>query len=184
MTIPILLLTAAPALAHRLDVMAYVANGQILVEAHYSHGEPVPEAAIEVTDPDGNVLSRGQTDADGSYRFTLATIPAHINVVVKTNDGHRGSKTLPRETLQGLVNAADTPTTAATNTNTETDDLAEIAMALRRHELALQDIQRQLARLNQNRTGVSADRILAGIGFIVGLTGVAAYCLARRPRSN
>lgn len=178
----VLLLASVPALAHRLDVAAYVADGQILVEAHHSSGEPVPEAAVEVTDPDGNVLVQGQTNADGTYRFTLATIPAHINVAVKTNDGHRGSQTLPRASLLALVSADNSPTTAAADT--DADDLAEIAAFLQRHELALQDIQHQLARLNQNRAGVSADRILAGIGFIVGLTGVAAYCLARRPRQN
>jgi nickel transport protein len=178
----LLLFASAPVLAHRLDVEAHVVDGQVLVEALYSHGEPVPEAAVEVTDPDGNVLIEGQTDAKGTYRFTLTAIPAHINVVVKTNDGHRGSTTLPREDLLGLVSAADAPTTAAANT--EVDDLAEITAALRRHELALQDIQQQLARLNRTNAGVSTDRVLAGIGFIVGLTGVAAYCLARRPRQN
>jgi len=193
---------SSPALAHRVDVGAYVADGRVLVEACYSDGEAVREAAVEVTDPDGNVLIEGRTSAEGRYQFTLAAIPAHINVVVKTADGHRGAKTLPRESLLGLLGAAQSeadaspmpsavePPTSGAATS-ERDNLAEIKptlaqlkAALVRHEVALHDLQQQLALLNKPRGGVSTDRVLAGVGLIVGLTGIAAYCLARRSRQS
>jgi hypothetical protein len=189
------LLTSSRALAHRLDVSVDVTEGKVIVEARYNDGLPAREADVKVTDPDGNVLVEAKTDAKGTFRFTLAAIPEHVNVVVKTDDGHRGAVTVSREDLAGLagageehVHAGHYPSASEPWTNehssADRDNLHEIEAALARIETELHEIDRELEHLRKHQAGASFDRGLAGVGFILGLTGVAAYCLARRARQN
>lgn len=189
------LLTSSQALAHRLDVSVDVTQGKAVVEARYHDGVPAQEADVTVTDPDGNVLVEAKTDAEGTFQFTLAAIPAHVNVVVKTDDGHRGAVTVSREDLAGLAGAVEEPEHAGhdssasepwanEHSSADHDDLHEIEAALTRIETELHEIDRELEHLREHQAGANFDRGLAGVGFIVGLTGVAAYCLARRPRQN
>jgi len=191
----VVLLTSSQALAHRLDVSVDVTEGKVVVEARYHDGVPAQEADVTVTDPDGNVLIEAKTNAEGTFQFTLAAIPAHVNVVVKTADGHRGAMTVSGKDLAGLAGAVEEPDRAGhdssasepwanEHSSADHDDLHEIEAALARIETELHEIDRELEHLREHHAGANFDRGLAGVGFIVGLTGVAAYCLARRPRQN
>ena len=179
--------------AHRIDVSVDITEGKIVVEARYHDGAPVREADVLVTDPDGSPLAEGTTDADGRFLFTLTTVPVHMNVVVETGDGHRGATTVSREDLarlagdveehehEGHDSSASEPA-ADDDSSADHDDLYEIEAALVRVETELHEIAHELEHLREHRAGTNLERVLAGVGFILGLTGVAAYCLARRPQ--
>jgi nickel transport protein len=185
------LLAPAWAGAHRIDVSARSADGQIVVQARYHDGVPVRAAAVTVTDPDGNPLAEGTTDANGEFLFTLAAIPAHVNVVVDTGDGHRGAVTRTRADLTGAADAEegheheghDSPAgqlSADDDSSADHDELHEIEAALTRIERELHELAHELEHLSARQPGARFERVLAGVGFILGLTGIAAYCLARR----
>ncbi|MBU0617904.1 MAG: hypothetical protein KKI02_09325 [Planctomycetes bacterium] len=179
--------------AHRIDVSVDIAEGKIVVEARYHDGVPVPEADLLVTDPDGSLLAEGTTDADGRFLFTLTTVPAQINVVVETGDGHRGAVTVSHEDLARLAGEVEeheheghdssaSEHAADDDSSADHDDLREIEAALVRVETELHEIAHELEHLSERHAGTNLERVLAGVGFILGLTGVAAYCLARRPQ--
>jgi hypothetical protein len=106
----IMSLGAAPsAFAHRLDLSATVDYAGVHVAVKDSFGTAISKVAIEVTDPDGKVLARGNTDAGGRFTFKLAATPEHINVTAKSADGHKAALTLSREQLTSKDNAVIKP---------------------------------------------------------------------------
>jgi hypothetical protein len=185
------LLAPARASAHRIDVSVDLAGGKVIVAARYHDDTPVSDADVAVTDPEGSLLAEGTTDADGRFLFTVSTIPVHLNVVVETGDGHRGATTVSREELAGLLDGEEhghaehessaSEPTPDDDSSANHDDLHEIEAALTRVETELHEIAHELEHVRERDAGTSFDRVLAGVGFIFGLTGVAAYCLARRP---
>ncbi|MBU0639292.1 MAG: carboxypeptidase-like regulatory domain-containing protein [Planctomycetes bacterium] len=187
------LLAAAPAEAHRVDVWAYVAGEQVIVEASYVDGAALQQANVRITDSAGATLATGVTDAEGRFSFTLAEISDHIDIVVDAGDGHQGRRTLSRAQLVGLAtrmqaarpapqdSAGAAPGISGSDVAIRAE-LAAIKMALVRNQATLLDVQEQLAELRRQQDRVSFESVLAGIGFIVGLTGVAAYGLSRRSK--
>ena len=205
-------LTSPLAFAHRIDVTAVVDHDGIHAEVKDSHGIAISEVSMEVTDPEGSVLARGETDAAGRFSFTLTSIPEHVNVVAKTVDGHRASLTLSREELTGEkhgVIGADSGAQAEEDQDhphehtaidehvgipkihssssmspllpSGLDDAEVLHSLLVRQQATLDDIQAQLLKMNRPKSGVSRESIVAGLGFIFGLTGMitAVYALRR-----
>ena len=125
----------------------------------------------------------------GKFQFILNEPPEHINIVANTGDGHKGSITLAREALRSAFEQREdiVPVTMAATTETRShsdSNTDEILQKMVLQEEMLREIKRDLEQLKKPRGGVSMDEVLAGIGFIIGLTGLAAYCLARRESSG
>lgn len=188
----LLLALPAPALAllHRIDLWVQVVDQQIVVQACFSHGEPVANGKVKVLAPDESVLTEGLTDAKGKFAFTLAHPPEYVNVIVDAGGGHMAREKVTRHKLvrRTATQTALAPTSipsggrsaTPTSVRVANPQLAEITVTLARMESTLLDLQEQLDDLSKPRTAVSLERVLTGIGFILGLTGVAMYCMARR----
>ena len=68
-----LALTAqAPAMAHRVNIFAYVEGNDVLVECVFSTSSPVRDGQINVFDSvSGEELLQGKTDDKGFFRFPV-----------------------------------------------------------------------------------------------------------------
>lgn len=187
------LLFPSVALAHRVDVWAYVRGEEIVVESYYGGGKPVSGATIKAIGPSGELLARGKIGREGQFTFSPDRVPIEMQIVVDVGDGHRGERTLSRDDLIGLADLKDPEYVAALaaarasdattrSTGDHTRELAELKVTMLRIEAAVHNLERELVRMRQARAGVSIDRVLAGVGLIMGVTGVATYMLARRMR--
>ncbi len=185
-------LLASPASAHRLNVFAYVVGGQVQVEAYFSGGARAQGADVTVYSAEKEVLLTGRTDKDGLWAFPVPAVEGDLEIVAETEDGHKGRCALKAEELAGSAPRDDVPTAGAEGPDAAGEarsepaaplgasgDLDEIRASLERIDASLRTVQRQLAELRRPRAGPSLDRVLAGVGFIVGLTGVAMYFMAR-----
>lgn len=180
-----LLPTPTHALAHRVDVSARIVAGEVLVKACYHDGLPVREADVTVRDSADKVLAEGTTDAHGRFSVRLTPIPAEVRVVVDTGDGHRGTTTAVREDQPAAAGATAEHDHAPHHVSPPGHgDAHEMNAALVHIESELHEIAHELEHLRQQQSGASFERGLAGVGFILGLTGVAAYCLARRAKQG
>lgn len=64
------LLCQTPAMAHRVNVFAFVEGGEVVVECSYSKSKRVNKGQITVFDRDsGATLLQGTTDEEGLFRF-------------------------------------------------------------------------------------------------------------------
>ncbi len=190
----ITVLEPSVALAHRLNVFAYVVGDEVAVEAYFSDGVKARGADVKVYGAGGALLVEGKTDRNGEYAFRLPVVAHDLKIVATSGDEHRGEYTLKAEEFEGLV-GIDEPegpeegSAGSVGAGNDPEgvaplpldgrDLDEIKAALARIDASLRTMQRQLAQLRKPRAGPSIEQVMAGLGFIIGLTGVAMYFMAR-----
>jgi nickel transport protein len=186
--------------AHRVNVFAWVDGDTIQVESKFSGGKRVKSGKVVVMDPQGVELLSGLTNDQGEFSFKVPK-QSDLRIIIMAGQGHQGEWTVREAELQGLtLETATKPAgskslssdqeDAAGSTYSNSDDAASnqninveelesiIETALDRK---LQPVTRMLADMQQEGPGVSD--IFAGIGYILGLVGIAAYIQNRKKKA-
>lgn len=82
--------SATSALAHQLNVFAFVENGMVIVESRFSNGNLPQVGEVSVLDGEGVELMLLPLQADGTVQFPLD--PTHSDtgllIEVRTGEGH------------------------------------------------------------------------------------------------
>jgi len=174
----------ASAWAHRVVVFAWPEGDQIHVESKFSGGKPAQQAAVDVYDASDRKIVSGQTDDQGRFTFTPPA-GTGLNIVVNAGTGHRGQWRLnPEELGQAPVPTPSAPPAVAQPRAPagqapcpalDNDIEVKLSALLDRK---LDPIKRDLAYLR--RPEPSMRDIFGGIGYILGLVGLAAYLRYRQ----
>lgn len=184
---------AAPAEAHRLKAFASVDGMTINGSAYFSGMGMARGVEVEALAPDGSVLARTTTDDQGRFSVTIRRRVDH-RIIVDAGDGHRAeylvrAEEMPQSIAESLelpadivaANAAPVPASpppaaaggsAVTIISPELEQAVDHAVA--RHIGPLRE------QLDAFEDAIRFRDILGGLGWIVGITGVACYFLARR----
>lgn len=188
------------ALAHRVNVFAYVDGGEIQVECRFSRSQKVRNGKLVITDAEtGAVLLEAVTDEEGRFRFrppdAFLNAGHGLNIRLDAGEGHRddwkisakelralsadagpsvGAEAGPPSRREAAVGAAAKPATPAAAV-----DAAELEAVIGRViDEKLAPIRRALAE--QREDGPGLRDVVGGIGWILGLLGLAAYMKYRR----
>ncbi|NLW80450.1 MAG: cobalamin biosynthesis protein CbiL [Desulfovibrionales bacterium] len=185
------------ALAHRVNIFAYVDGEEIVAECSYSKSKRVIRGTIQVLEADSGVmLLHGETDEQGMFRFRVPEQArqrgSDLRILLQAGEGHQNEWT-----VEAAEFMASPPTPVgsqalpvAPNPASQQGDVATLSTAgLTRAEVEevvnaaldakLAPIKR--AVLERQEKGPGLQEILGGIGWIFGLVGVAAY-FKGRPR--
>ncbi len=200
-----LLLTADFAAAHRVNVFAWVEGDAVRVESEFNRGNPVKGGAVAVYGADAaDPFLTGVTDAAGAFRFAipmnLQENPVDMRIEVAAGQGHLGAWTVraaeyaaaptgPDETSAPPAAARNAPSAAGVVTQ---DAAAQAALAeavatavaaeLEPHlTQRLSALTREVASLKESQ-GPGLRDVLGGVGYLLGLAGLAAYVQSRRRR--
>lgn len=170
------LLIPSSILAHRVTLFAWVDGDTVHTQSRFAGGRAVKNGQITVYDAQGKVLLRGQTDSNGEFNFKR---PDHAGarIVLDTGTGHGNEWVLKKAPDSSLQEA----------TRTVTDDDGH-AIGLRPDEIKaivdesidkkLKPLMESVAKLHDSQPSVTD--ILGGLGYIIGLVGVAAYVHSRK----
>ena len=215
---------AGPALAHRVNVFAYVEGHDVVVECSYSRSERVRFGEVEVLDAaTGAALLAGKTDEKGEFRFPVpAAVRAakgDLRIVLKAGEGHQNATEVKAAeylsaapdaaaattatpaapapvppltapvAAAGPVAAASAPVQAVSQTGGQGGAAPALdAAALERIVEAA--VEKKIAPLRailvaEKEKGPGLTEIIGGLGWLVGLAGIAAYFAAKgkKPRS-
>ncbi len=182
--LPLLLILgpALPALAHRIQVLAYPSGGEIIVEATVGNEQPVTIGSeVTVTrSVNGDVLLRGETDMKGRFTFPIPDLSPNTGLLISVNSGmgHLGSSTLTPEELkkQQLSETPEAKESKASSLSPEEQRLSElVAQAVARE---VEPLKHMLAK--EVDSGPSMRDIIGGIGWLVGIGGLLAALKKRR----
>ncbi len=170
--------------AHSMDVFASVEGKTIQGKAHYHDGTPAKNCAVTAFDPSGKEIGRSKTDQQG--KFTLeARFRCDYRLLVDAGDGHGGQYTISASVLPANLPA---PGTSAVSQPAKSDhesdhqhlhsspaDAAAADTRLQQTMLAEihADVDALQEQLNDYEHRLRFRDILGGIGFIVGIVGVA-----------
>ncbi len=164
--LPVLIaLAPAPLLAHGMRLEVRVdAQGQVVGTAAYGR-HAVAHAEVQLLAADGRVVVQGRTDAQGAFRLTVPQAGDYRLVV--SDGAHRGEKPVVARAFPAAL-AAPVPQ----GEDTRLAAVVEAAVARRLEPLELQ-LQRQADALRLRD-------LLGGIGYILGLAGIAFYVAGRK----
>jgi nickel transport protein len=183
-TMFIIIVFPAMALAHRVSVFAYQEGNKITVEGFFSDGNPTKHAKVEAFDKNGKKCFSGQANEKGTLSFEAPKVDT-LKIVLRASMGHRA------ETVFHLKNAS-APAAAATTkeeksavpvagVSTAVSGITENQLKTIVHEevaRAIQPVMRTLAR--QQAEKISFSDIIGGIGWIMGLMGIWMMLKARK----
>lgn len=198
---------AAPAWAHGVDIFAWLENDRIIVECDLGHDTPAANANVEVTDSDtGRELLQGKMGEDGRYSFPVPEVVRQghgIVISVNAGQGHRGQWKMDASELYAaasltagfdeaklaeakadhvhLTPAPSLPLPGPSAAPAAMTPESARAMIQETIETSLAPIRRELAAQKNKSPGLV--EIIGGIGWIMGLVGVALYFKSRRGNS-
>jgi cobalt/nickel transport system permease protein len=176
----ILIAISSQALAHKVNLFAWYDGKMILSEGYFSTGTKAVNSTIMVLDSEGKEVFNGMTDKKGEFSFKPPR-NGEYRLVLEAGMGHRA---------EALVSVQDTESEGAapeagqaakdTYNGTVTLTNAEFEQILDRK---LNPIKEQLLRLAEQGNRVCFRDVVAGLGYIAGLMGLAIY-LAQRKRKK
>jgi len=174
---------AGAAFAHKIHVFATADGAEISGSVYFSGGGEAAGVAVEVLGPEGAPLGRVTTDGDGEFTWRAAFRADHT-FSAETPDGHGASYTVSAAELPDSlppfaggssvsVEAAPVQEAASAAAASDGDLAARIELLGKQ----VREMRRQLDRFQERR---SLQDILGGVGYIIGVAGVAFYLAARR----
>jgi len=176
----------SPAAAHRVTIFAWVDGDTVHTESKFGGGRKVVGGQVMVTDSQGNRLVEGRTDENGAFSFKMPQrTPMRIELIAGM--GHRGEWMVRAEDLevapertsnsQPSVHGPHANRGAPTSTTTlGPEDIERIVEAAL--DRKLEPVKRMIAETRPAEHSISD--IIGGIGYILGLVGLAAYVNYRR----
>lgn len=171
-------------MAHKIKVFATVEGDKISGYAYLGGGARVKNAAVRILAADDTVLKETVTDTAGAFRFQ-AKSPVDHRIIVDAGGGHVAEFTVKAAELAELA-PSDTTSPAITVAD-EAYSHSEIDNRLSTTQLqAVVDkaVARQLRPLREQLDAYQAEvrwrDVLGGIGYIIGIAGIAFYFLGRR----
>lgn len=180
----ICMLWPVSAAAHRVNIFAWVEGDMVHTQSKFRGGKRVKMGEVVVYDQDGKPLLSGKTDDQGEFSFKIPG-KMSMKMVIKAGMGHQGEWTLPLEELSGVSGSTAEPATAVMKTS-ETPDTAKSGINSEEFRRMVEKILDQKLKpvigllVETRKEGPTLSDILGGIGYILGLMGLAAYMHFRR----
>jgi len=170
-----------PAMAHRVTIFAWVEGDKIFTESKFRGGKLVKGGEVIVYDLEGTQLLKGKTDDKGEFSFEIPK-KTSLKIVLIAGMGHRGEWTIPVSELEDVAGPQTEITTSQKTAPKRTEKQAEIC------DVTLDDIRQVVEEAVDKRLkpvmkilvesrehGPTFRDIFGGIGYILGLMGVASY---------
>jgi nickel transport protein len=176
--------------AHNVFLSAYVEGESVVVEGGFSDGTFCENAPIKVFDPSKQLLLKGKTDENGEFSF-VPPQNTDLTLVLDAGMGHRAEYTVPAEELPKMAGSREVTAESPSSTPVEAKgskgqepvlrvDSKEIESIVDRVVTErLRPVTRLIAK-SQDKASVSATEIFGGIGYIMGLMGIATYVRYRK----
>jgi nickel transport protein len=147
-------LVSTEALAHKVNIFAYVEGGVVYCEGYFPDGRKVSDGKVEVYDSQGNKLLEGTTDKEGMFSFR-APKPDDLKIVLIASMGHKNSYTLSADEFSDVAATSAEPTPQVKQAPLEQAP----TKAKHRHRAP-------------EREPFPVAGVLGGLGFIFGLTAL------------
>jgi len=93
-----LFVLSGTALAHKVNIFAYVENGVVYTESYFPDGRAVENGGIEVFDSQGQKLLEGICDKEGLFSFAVPK-KDDLTIVINATMGHKNNFILKKEEI-------------------------------------------------------------------------------------
>jgi cobalt/nickel transport system permease protein len=181
--------------AHKVNLFAWYDGKMVLAEGYFSGGNKAMNSTIMVFDSAGKEVFHGKTDKKGEFSFEPPG-NGEYRLVLEAGMGHRAealvsvqgmkSGTVAIETGQAGMRTAGSSELKGDGHAAEDGHKGTAALTSTEFELILDrklnPIKEQLSRLAEQGDRVGFRDVVAGLGYIAGLMGLAMYLTQRKRR--
>ena len=164
--------------AHKVITFYYIEHGKVNTENYFSDGKKCKSCEITVYDNiTGKKLLQGKTNTDGEFSFVPPKMTG-LKIVLNAGMGHRAEAIVPKTELEGIFNKGTGEKKVKIEIGISEDELRKII----REEVSkeLQPIYRFLKKIAMDLTKPTLSKVLAGIGYILGIMGLIIYFRNRK----
>lgn len=164
--------------AHKVITFYYIEHGKVNTENYFSDGKKCKSCEITVYDNiTGKKLLQGKTNTDGEFSFVPPKMTG-LKIVLNAGMGHRAEAIVPKTELEGIFNKGAEEKKVKIEIGISEDELRKII----REEVSkeLQPIYRLLKKIAMDLTKPTLSKVLAGIGYILGIMGLIIYFRNRK----
>lgn len=184
-TFLIIIMMDVSAFAHKVNVFAYVEGEKIYTESYFNDGKKCIDSKIEVFDNQGNKLLEGLTDKEGEFSFEVPLEDENLKIVLTASMGHRAEYSISADEIRGsvgLIKEENEEPVSIVFPETSSVDLKEIQSIIEDTlDEKLKPIMREIIEIKKSQEDrISPTEIIGGIGYIIGIFGIAAYFLSRK----
>lgn len=184
-TFLIIIMMDVSAFAHKVNVFAYVEGEKIYTESYFNNGKKCIDSKIEVFDNQGNKLLEGLTDKEGEFSFEVPLEDENLKIVLTASMGHRAEYSISADEIRGsvgLIKEENEEPVSIVFPETSSVDLKEIQSIIEDTlDEKLKPIMREIIEIKKSQEDrISPTEIIGGIGYIIGIFGIAAYFLSRK----
>jgi len=172
---------AGAAMAHRSTIFAWVEGDKVFTESKFSGGRPVKRGDVSVYDLEGNQLLKGKTDDHGKFSFVIPKKTA-MKIVLQAGMGHRGEWTIPGSEIEGVAGSPAEKTISQKTASKSPEERVEVSdISCDEIRLAMEEVLDKRLKpvmkilVESREDGPTFRDIFGGIGYILGLIGIAAY---------
>lgn len=177
--------SVSPAFAHKMKVFASAQGAEVSGYAYFNTGDRAQDSLVVITTADGAKLAEMKTDGEGKFHFQALHRVDHT-ITVDAGDGHMASFTVKAAELPeslpgtGIAKAAAEPPPAASPASVPIPADADLKAFID------QSVSRQIQPLREQidayQEKIWWHDVLGGIGYILGLGGLAFGMTGRRHR--
>lgn len=173
------------AAAHGLQVAAFADGARIEGSVYEPGGRPVSDARVTVRARDGRLLAELESDARGRFVYR-ATGDADLLIRAETLDGHAAEWTVTADEMAGIESGPEAVGGSLHGTESARGEGLEPSPEL--ETLVERAVARQVRPLREQLIAYE-DRVrlrdlLGGIGYILGLAGLALWWRSRGRRGG
>ena len=180
-----MVLTVNPpsAMAHRLSVFAILEGDTVNGEAYFNDGTPAKGCPVFLKVNKDQTLVKGKTNEEGLFSLKVPSpMPNRFEVIVEGGAGHRGTTTIEtsrkgNETVKD-ANAKTYKTEGISLQGVSEETIETAVRKVVREEI--KPVIDELLKLNLELSKPGITEILGGIGYIVGLTGLALWIRGKK----
>jgi len=188
-----LIFTAGPVYAHRVWIYAWVEGDTVHTESRFSSRKGVKNGKITVYDLTGKRFLEGLTDTQGKFSFKTPKETA-LRIVLEAGMGHRAEWTIPlnevKEAAGNIFYPVTHPESHEVKPEPPTAPISSPHITREEVRLAMEKaMDKKLAPVirmlyESREPDPSVKDILGGIGYILGLIGIASYFHYRRRKGD
>lgn len=199
----LILVAAAGAEAHRVNIFAYSEGGRVHTESFFPDGKPAVNSDISITGVDGEVILEGRTDEEGLFSFT-PTVHDDLLITVYAGQGHKAEYLLKKSELPDAADK-DTKGIDTENDSLAPDDRADgatgnispannaghagdarVIEALRQEIEHLEQrnklLKEKLESEKRKEHHTPVTMIIGGIGYILGIMGIWMFAVSKKTK--
>ncbi|MEH6629850.1 MAG: hypothetical protein V7776_03435 [Halopseudomonas aestusnigri] len=184
--------TMTNAWAHKVISAAYPDGNLIEGEIGFSSGDMAKNVPIVITDPDGNKLGEVTTDEEGLFSFIATQKVDHI-FRADLSAGHIATFTVLADELPDDLAGGEVLSSVPSSTLTMIEPAKEAVSISGNSDLVVIDkagLEKLISKATKETRALRKDLvqykeerrmqdILGGIGYILGIFGIASFLLGR-----